>query len=143
LNPQRLDLTNDGLGTLADLHALQADHDGLQVRIKRIGRDRHYPLVEAVAVKPEGIFFVANHGFVVNVLRRNVHQCERQSAFRWAYVARRNLVDPLTYVAQEIAAGTLFVFFRSGFGKAPEVLERKLGINGNVSEWQEEDGVGH
>ena len=84
------------------------------------------------AIGVEIVFIlVANNGLVINVLRRNVHQCKWQSPLCRTNVAGGDFVNALAYVFEEIFARGFLVCLRLSPGDAPEVFQGKLGIDGH------------
>src|SRR5882724_11206136 len=142
LDLQRLDLAQDGLGALAHAHSVHAQHDGLLIGVKRGGRDRLHALLRTIGVEVVAVL-VADDGLVVDVLRRNIHQSERQRAFRWPDVFAGDLIDALADVFQELASRDLSVGVILSVKGTAEVLQRKLRVDGYFSLRQVEHSVGN
>src|SRR5262245_53936922 len=138
---QRFNFAQHRFCALTDAQAVQPHHDGLQVGVERVGRDRNHPFLNAVLVEVVSVL-IADDCLVVNVLRRDVHQGKGQRAIGGADVLARDLIDAPAHVLEKLAAGGLAAVLGISLSNAPEVLQRKLGVDGHHALGKEQDCVG-
>ena len=135
---QRGAVPHDLLSPLLDLHALEAEHDHLQVGGERRRGDGEHALPVRVREQGAGL---AGDELVVDRLRREVHEREVERAALGPDVLRRDRVDVALHVAGERLLVELALGLVAGCGHALEVVERELRVHGQQQACRADDGV--
>src|SRR5581483_8616181 len=115
------------------LQPFQAQDDGLEIRVKAVRRNRNHALRHRVGaerlIARDGVLF--DDRFVVNVLRRYIHQREIVGSLVGKDVFRRDRINVLLDIAGEHLFRLHLFLVRAAVEHALEVLEREFGIYGH------------
>src|SRR2546428_11215610 len=116
------------LGARLDPELAMLGRDRLQVGVEAVGRHRDDLAVEAVG--GETGLLVADDGLVVDVLGRDVHECEVVGALVGEHVLGRDVVDVPPYPGSERLARARALVVVRGLEQAPEVPSGNLASTG-------------